>query len=321
MNFGIKVFVNLCHTRGSNDGSIVYYIISCYFGRLVCRMFDTVFLGPPEERTAKLAVIITFSMMCKLWKYVSRKCVLYLRAGYLAHFNWTEGCSHEWSARGRFVISCIPWIAMNGDSSWNFCVWYVQNPAQIFMERLRVVLGRCFSNKDFNFLWWCLKNVSGESPSSSELTKMSLCLLFLVIRWAKARHNGTGTWTAQLTFLTRFGWPFRLNSNFALTVRPLSFVFVLQIIVLDQIPFFSYFVYLKGSKVLLWRAMSVFLISTFLDFDIGHCVVASFFHPTVLYYLDITAMGVTWGIFLYDLFYVANASFTSAVRGAAGWCG
>ena len=68
-------------------------------------------------------------------------------------------------------------MAMNGDSSWNFCVWYVQNPAQIFMERLRVVLGRCFSNKDFNFLWWCLKNVSGESPSSSELTKMSLCLL------------------------------------------------------------------------------------------------------------------------------------------------
>lgn len=67
--------------------------------------------------------------------------------------------------------------------------------------------------------------------------------------------------------------------------------------------------------------MSVFLISTFLDFDIGHSVVASFFHPTFLYYLDITAMGVTWGIFLYDLFYVANASFTFAVRGAAGWCG
>lgn len=45
VNFGIKVFVNLCYIREVNDGSIVYYVINGYFGRFVCRMFDIVFFG------------------------------------------------------------------------------------------------------------------------------------------------------------------------------------------------------------------------------------------------------------------------------------
>ena len=131
-------------------------------------------------------MIVTLSMMCKLWKYVTRKCVLYVRAGYLAHFNQREGCSHEWSAKRRFVISCIPWMVVYGYSSWNFCVWFVQNPVQIFMERLGATWQMPW--QDFNFLLWFLKNVSGDWLSPSDLTKVFLRLPFFLVPFCRYWH-------------------------------------------------------------------------------------------------------------------------------------
>ena len=74
-------------------------------------------------------------------------------------------------------------MVVYGYSSWNFCVWFVQNPVQIFMERLGATWQ--MPRRGLNFLLWFLKNVSGDWLSSSELTKMFLRLPFFRVPFCR----------------------------------------------------------------------------------------------------------------------------------------
>ena len=77
-------------------------------------------------------------------------------------------------------------MVVYGYSSWNFCVWFVQNPVQIFMERLGATWQMPW--QDFNFLLWFLKNVSGDWLSSSDVTKVFLRLPFFLVPFCRYWH-------------------------------------------------------------------------------------------------------------------------------------